>query len=150
MACGSKSLKTCKAKSCQRYYNTTAQPFAAAQTLQLQIAGAKVVDTGISIGTEPMNYTTLKTGLYHFAGDIVINATTGGAVRFSIYMDGVELPCTVRHTTLAAGFSEIHTETDLCLTGCCCDVEHSFTFMLRSDAAVGSVVEFCSGILKLA
>lgn len=151
MGCGNKSHKNCNYKSCQRYYNSNTQPLAVSTDLQLTIAGARVVDTGVSIETEPQSYTTLKTGLYHLAGDVVINATAGGAVRFSIYMDGVELPCTVRHETVAAGFNEIHTETDLELTGCCCDVTHSFTFKVRSDAtATGNIVEFCSGVLKLA
>ena len=150
MACGSKSRKNCYAKSCQRYYNNNAQPFAAGETIQLQIAGARVVDTGVSIDTQPLSYTTLKTGLYHLVGDAVVNATTGGIASLQIYMDGVPLPCTLRTATFYAGNNQVHTETDLDLTGCCCDVEHNFTFQFISDDAVGSVVQFCSGVLKLA
>lgn len=150
MACGSKCGKNCKTKSCQRYYNTTPQPFAAGQTLQLQIAGAKVVDTGISIETQPLSYTTLKTGLYHLVADVVADVTTLGAATLQVYMDGVPLPCTLRNLRFPVGYNEIHTETDLCLTGCCCDVEHNFTFILNSVDAVGEVVQFCSGVLKLA
>lgn len=150
MSCGNKSLKSCKAKSCQRFYNTTPQPFAAGQTVQLQIAGSRVVDTGISIETQPLSYTTLKTGLYHFTADVVADVTTLGTGTLQMYMDGVPLPCTLRNLRLPVGYNEIHTETDLCLTGCCCDVEHTFTFILTSVDAVGNVVQFCSGVLKLA
>lgn len=152
MSCGnSRNSKTCRNKSCQRFYNNNPQPIAVSSDVQLVIAGNRVVDTGISIETEPQNYITLKTGLYHFAGDVVIDATAVGDVRFSIYMDGVELPCTVREKTLAVGMNEIHTETDLELSGCCCDVTHSFTYRLRTDTtATGNVVELCTGVLKLA
>lgn len=149
MACGNKCHKTCRDKSCQRYYNDIAQELAAGQTIQLAIAGSKVVDTGVSIETNPLNYTTLKTGLYHFSGDVVINVATAGDVVLEMYMDGVALPCTYRRVTVPSGYREIHTETDLCLDGCCCDVSHSFTFKLTSiDTAVGNVVQFCSGIRK--
>ena len=150
MSCG-RTNRNCNRKSCQRYYNTTPQPFIAGQTLQLTIAGSKVVDSGISIETEPMSYTTVKTGLYHFAGDVVIESTAAGNITMQIYMDGVPLPCTFRESNLAAtGFREMHTETDLELGGCCCDVNHTFTFVLTSaDTAAGSVVHFCSGITKL-
>ncbi len=151
MACGNNRHKTCHNKSCQRYYNNVPQALAAGQALQLAIAGAKVVDSGISIETEPLNYTTLKTGLYHFVGDVVINVATGGDVELQMYMDGVPLPCTYRRVTVPSGYREIHTETDLELDGCCCNVEHSFTFRLTSiDTAVGTVTQFCSGVLKLA
>ncbi len=152
MACGNtRNNKTCRNKSCQRYYNSNPQALAVSSDVQLVLVGNKVVDTGISIEAEPQSYITLKTGLYHFVGDVVINATATGAVRFSIYMDGVELPCTIRHETLAVGMNEIHTETDLELSGCCCDVTHSFTFRVRTDAtATGNVVELCTGVLKLA
>lgn len=150
MGCGSSRHKTCHDKSCQRFYNNVPQDLAAGQVLQLAIAGAKVVDTGISIETEPLNYTTLKTGLYHFSGDVIINVATAGDVEFQMYMDGIPLPCTYRRVTVPSGYREVHTETDLELTGCCCDVEHSFTFRLTSIAAVGTITQFCSGVLKLA
>lgn len=151
MSCGSRSNKNCHAKSCQRYYNSSNQALAAGQSLQLAIAGAKVVDSGISIETEPLNYTVVKTGLYHFSGDLVINVATAGDVVFEIYMDGVPLPCTYRRVTVPSGYREIHTETDLELTACCCDINRNFTYRLTSlDTAVGTVTQFCSGILKLA
>lgn len=152
MGCSNKCGKTCHDKSCQRFYNNNAQTLAAGATLQLQIAGTKVVDSGISIETEPNNFTTVKTGLYHIAGDVSITPTAGGTVTFQVYMDGVALPCTLRTITLpATGSREIHTETDLCLSGCCCDVSHTFTFQLTSvDTAAGSVIQSCFGILKLA
>lgn len=151
MSCGNFGHKTCHDKSCQRYYNNIAQALAAGQTIPLAIAGARVVDSGISIETEPLNYNTLKTGLYHFSGDVIINVATAGDVELQLYMDGVPLPCTYRRVTVPSGYREIHTETDLALDGCCCDVTHSFTFRLTSvDTAVGTVTQFCSGALKLA
>lgn len=151
MACGNSKHKNCYSKSCQRFYNSVTQALTAGQALQLQVAGAKVVDSGISIETEPLNYVTVKTGLYHFSGDVIINVATGGDVVLQMYMDGVPLPCTYRRVTVPSGYREIHTETDLELDGCCCDVSHNFTFMLTSlDTAVGTVTQFCSGILKLA
>ena len=151
MSCGNGRHKTCHDKSCQRFYNSTAQALAVSTTTQLAIAGVKVVDSGISIETEPMNYTTVKTGLYHFAGDVIINLTAGGVVVFRMLMDGVVLPCTVRTFTAGTGYREIHTETDLELDGCCCDVSHTFTFEIVTDAAAtGTVTQFCSGITKLA
>ena len=150
MGCSSKSHKTCRDKSCQRFYNNNAQAFAAGQAINLQVAGNRVVDTGISIETQGQSYTTLKTGLYHIAADIVVNATTAGTGTFQVYMDGVPLPCTLKNVTFAAGFTPVHTETDLDLEACCCDVTHTFTFVFTSGTAVGSVVEFCSGTLKLA
>lgn len=149
MACGSRRHKTCHDKSCQRFYNAIAQDLPVSTTTQLIIAGSKVVDSGVSIETAPLNYTILKTGLYHFAGDVIINLTTGGVVTFRMLMDGVVLPCTVRTFTAGTGYREIHTETDLELDGCCCDISHTFTFELVTDAAaVGQVTHFCSGIIK--
>lgn len=150
MSCSSNSAKTCQNKSCQRYYNNNAQAFAAGATIQLQIAGAKVVDSGISIETQPQSYTTVKTGLYHIVGDVVVDAVTAGSGTLQIFMDGVGLPCTIKNVTLPEGNTEIHTETDLSLTGCCCNVDHNFTYVFTSDGAAGTIVEFCSGMLKLA
>lgn len=151
MGCANKCHKTCYSKSCQRFYNNVPQNLVAGETLQLIIAGSRVVDSGISIETQPQNYETLKTGLYHFAGDVIINVATGGDVELQMYMDGVPLPCTYRRVTVPSGYREIHTETDLELDGCCCDVSHSFTYRLTSiDTAVGTVTQFCSGITKLA
>lgn len=150
MSCGgNKSKKTCHDKSCQRFYNNNAQAFTADTALQLQIAGAKVVDSGISIETQPLSYTTLKTGLYHIVADVTANSAAVGAATLQIYMDGVPLPCTLRSVTLVIGNTEIHTETDLQLTGCCCDVEHNFTFVLIPTVA-GTVTQACTGVLKLA
>ena len=151
MSCSGKSNKTCRNKSCQRFYNNVAQPLPVNATTQLAIAGAKVVDSGISIETEPLNYTVLKTGLYHFSGDVIINLTVAGVVTFRMLMDGVVLPCTVRTFTAGTGYREIHTETDLELTGCCCDISHRFTFEIVTDAvATGTVTQLCSGITKIA
>ena len=68
------------------------------------------------------------------------------------YMDGVALPCTLKRVTLpASGNAEIHTETDLELSGCCCCVNHTFTLVATTDStAAGSVIELCTGLLKLA
>lgn len=153
MSCGSnRNHKNCNYKSCQRYFNNNSQPIAADTATQLVIKGTKVVDTGISIETEPQNYSTVKTGLYHIAGDIMVAGTANGTAVAQIYMDGVPLPCTKRTRTISANaFVEIHTETDLELDGCCCDVSHTFTFVITTDeTAAGNVVEFCSGMLKLA
>lgn len=151
MSCSSgRRGKSCRDKSCQRYYNMNPQILAAGSTLQLEIAGARVVDSGLSIETQPQSFTTLKTGLYHLAADVVINASAAGDVTLQFLMDGVVLPCTVRTFTLAAtGSREIHTETDLELTGCCCDVTHSFTLVMVSPAAgAGTVTQVCAGIIK--
>lgn len=151
MSCGCGKHKSCHDKSCQRFFNNTVQNLPVNTTTRLAIAGAKVVDSGISIETDPLNYTTVKTGLYHFAGDVIVNLTTGGVVTLRMLMDGVVLPCTIRTLTAGTGYREIHTETDLELDGCCCNVSHQFTFEIVTDAnAVGTVTQFCSGITKLA
>lgn len=151
MNCSNKCGKTCHDKSCQRYYNNNAQTIEAGGTTQLVIKGNKVVDSGISIETESQNYTVVKKGLYHISADVVIDGTTAGDVVLTVLMDGVALPCTIRPATLIAGSStEIHTETDICLASCCCDVNHTFTFVLTSSTGAGTVTNFCSGILKLA
>lgn len=148
MSCSAKR-KSCHDKSCARYYNNTPQAFAAGVPLQLAI-GNRVVDSGIAIEPVALGYNTVKAGLYHLAADVVATATTPGTGTFAIYMDGVILPCTVRNISLYAGVNEIHSETDLSLRGCCCDVEHSFTYVLTTAAAVGTVDMFCTGVLKLA
>lgn len=151
MSCGSRKNKNCYAKSCQRYYNNNAQVLDAGETLQLVIAGNRVVDSGISIETQPQNFITVKTGLYRISGDVVISPTAAGDVTLAVYMDGVQLPCTLRTITLGTGTREVHTETDLELDGCCCDVEHSFAFVLISPGAgAGTVIESCYAMLKLA
>lgn len=150
MSCSSGKHKTCKDKSCQRYYNNNPQAFVAGQTLQLQVAGNRVVDTGVSIETQGQSMTTLKTGLYHISADVVISVTAASTGVFQIYMDGVPLPCTLRDLTLVAGANPVHNETDLVLDACCCDVSHTFTFVFTSGTAVGNITEFCCGILKLA
>lgn len=151
MSCSSNGNKSCHDKSCERYYNNNNQVLDDGTTIQLVIAGSKVVDSGIAIDVQPQSYTITKTGLYHIAGDVVIDANVAGSVVFQVYMDGVALPCTTKTVTLAVGNNAIHTETDLRLTNCCCDVNHTFTFTLTSQAlAAGNVIEFCSGILKLA
>ena len=150
MGCGCNRHKSCHDKSCQRFYNNNEQTLAAATTTQLVIAGTRVVDTGVSIETQPQSYTTLKTGLYHIAGDVVVEGSAGGTAVLQVYMDGVPLPCTKRTRTIpATGYVEIHTETDLCLDGCCCDVSHTFTYQITTDTtAAGAVVECCTGIIK--
>lgn len=151
MNCSNKCGKTCHDKSCQRFYNNNPQAIAVGGTTQLVIKGNKVVDSGISIETESQNYTVVKRGLYHISADVVIEGVTAGDVTLSVLMDGVVLPCTIKPATLAAGgFTQIHTETDLCLTSCCCDVNHTFTFVLTSTTGAGNVTQFCSGVLKLA
>lgn len=137
-------------KSCERHYNNNSQTFEAGQTITLQIAGTKVVDTGISIETEQNSYTTVKKGLYHISGDVVIDATTAGDITFQILMDGVVLPCTIKAETIPVDNTSIHTETDLMLDGCCCDVSHTFTYQIVSTTAAGSVIALCTGITKLA
>lgn len=151
MSCSNNSNKSCRDKSCERYYNNNNQVLNAGTTIQLVIAGSKVVDSGIAIDVQPQSYTILKTGLYHISADVVVDANVAGNVVFQVYMDGVALPCTTKTVTLAEGETAIHTETDLRLSACCCDVSHNFTFTLSSPAAAaGNVIEFCSGILKLA
>lgn len=151
MSCGNRKNKSCYAKSCQRYYNNNSQAIPAGATLQLTIAGNRVVDSGISIETQPQNFNTIKTGLYRITGDIVIEPTAAGDVSLSVYMDGVQLPCTLKTITLATEKVAVHTETDLELDGCCCDVGHSFAFVLSSaSTGAGAVIESCYSMLKLA
>lgn len=148
MACGS-SKKNPRYKSCVRYYNNNTQALAAGATVQLQIAGSRVTDTGVSIETQPSSYTILTRGLYHISADVEINATTGGDVEIIAYMDGVELPCMKKTKTLEVGYDTIHTETDLEIDACCCSVSKTITFAVKSvSAAIGSVVHVCSGIIK--
>lgn len=147
MACGNNRHKSCHDKSCQRYYNNNIQDLPLNTELQLIIEGSRVVDTGISIETQNQTYTTLTKGLYHIAGDVTLEALAAGDVVFEVYMDGVPLPCTKKSRTVTIGYNPIHTETDIYLDS----ADHNFTYRLRSDAAVtGDVIEFCSGMLKLA
>lgn len=149
MSCGT-SLKNKNMKSCARYYNNNAQTLAVGGTLQLAI-GTKVVDTGISIDADLQSLTTVTKGLYHISSDIALDTVTVGNVVYSVYMDGVQLPCTVKPLTLVADSENaVHTETDLYLDACCCSVNHTFTFVLASTTGSGTVNNFCVGITKLA
>lgn len=51
MGCSSNRHKTCRDKSCQRYYNNNQQAFIAGQTVNIQM-GNRVVDTGVAIETQ--------------------------------------------------------------------------------------------------
>ena len=150
MGCSSNSRKSCNDKSCQRYFNAQSQAVAVNTPLQVQIAGARVVDSGIAITTEPGSYTITKTGLYHIAADITINTAAVGTATFSVYLDGVQLPCTKRTVTLVNGTTEIHTETDLAFRHCCPCIDKTVTFVLEGSTVAGTVTQFCSGVLKLA
>lgn len=147
MSCG-KSVKNKNMKSCERYYNNNAQALLAAGTLVLTL-GAKVVDTGVSIDPDTQSYSVLTKGLYHISGDIVVTSAAAGNGTLSVYMDGVQLPCTIRNFTTQEGSTPVHTETDLYLDSCCCEVNHTFTFVVTSTTAVGTVTN-CTGITKLA
>lgn len=149
MSC-SASLKNAHMKSCARYYNNNAQAVAVGTTTQLAL-GTRVVDTGVSIENDLQSLTTLTKGLYHISGDIAIDTVTAGNVVFAVFMDGVQLPCTVKPLTLVAD-SEIgvHTETDLYLDACCCSVSHTFTYVITSTTGAATVNNFCAGITKLA
>lgn len=148
MSCGN-SIKNRNFKSCERFYNNNSQALTAGTTLVLTL-GAKVVDTGVSIETDTQSYSTVTKGLYHISGDVVItSAVADGNGTFSVYMDGVQLPCTVRAFTTVDGSIAVHTETDLYLDSCCCSVNHTFTFVVTSTTAVGTVTN-CTGITKLA
>ncbi|MCQ2053387.1 MAG: hypothetical protein MJZ03_05590 [archaeon] len=149
MGCSSRR-KSCNDKSCQRYYNTQTQAIAANTPLQVQIAGAKVVDSGIAIETEPASYTITKKGLYHIAADITVNAATVGTATFSAYLDGVQLPCTKRTVTLVVGTTEIHTETELDFSHCFPCINKTITFVIEGSTVAGTVTQLCSGVLKLA
>lgn len=151
MGCSSSNKKRPNYKSCVRYYNNVNQPLLANTTTQVQIAGTKVVDTGVSIDTEPSSYTIVTKGLYHLSEDVVIAATAVGVATVSIYMDGVMLPCTYNPRTLYVGNNTFHVETDLDIEGCCCDVSKNITFVITTDAtAVGTILHVCTGITKLA
>lgn len=149
MSCGT-SIKNKNMKSCARFFNNNAQNLAVAGTTQLAL-GTRVVDTGVSIETDIQSMTTLTKGLYHIAADIAIDTVTAGNAVFSVYMDGVQLPCTYKPLTLVADSQiGVHTETDLYLDACCCNVSHTFTFVLTSTTAAATVNNFCAGITKLA
>ena len=139
-------------KSCVRYFNNSPQTLAANAATVLTLAGAKVVNSGESIQVEPQSYDTVQIGLYHLVADAVITSSAAGELTLQWYMDGVALPCTLKRVTLpASGNAEIHTETDLELSGCCCCVNHTFTLVATTDStAAGSVIELCTGLLKLA
>lgn len=148
MACGNSRKNPCR-KSCVRYYNAAAQEFAAGSTTQITLAGAKVVNSGISIDADPQSYTTHTNGLYHISADVNVLATTAGTVTIEWQMDGTVLPCTMKAQTLALGSNAIHTETEIDVHGCCCDTEHVFTLVMVADAtAIGTIVHVCSGIIK--
>ena len=152
MACNNGNGNRAYQKSCVRYFNNAPQLLAADSANVLTLSGAKVVNSGSSIQVEPQSYDTVKIGLYHLAADAVIAATAAGVLTLQWYMDGVALPCTLKRVTLpASGNAEIHTETDLELSGCCCCVNHTFTLVATTDStAAGSVIELCTGLLKLA
>lgn len=151
MGCGSNSCKTAYQKSCQRYYNNNAQALGANSTLVLTIAGARVVDTGLSIQTEPQSYDILKPGLYHISGDVIFTSSAAGNIVFEVLMDGVPMPCTIKARSIGAtGTVSIHTETDIVVNGCC-GVNKTLTFVVTSiDTGAGSITAFCSGVTKLA
>lgn len=146
MSCGN-SLKTRNMKSCVRYYNNSVVALAAESTVQLQVAGTRVVDTGLSIQTEPMSYNIVKSGLYHLSEDIIVDATTPGDLTIVIYKDGVPLPCTQKEVHAFTGENIYHIETDLMIRGCC-DINHTFTYFVISDDAVGNITHICTGIIK--
>ena len=152
MACNSGNSNRAYQKSCVRYFNNTPQLLTADGETVLTLAGAKVVNSGASIQVEPQSYDTVKIGLYHLTADAVITSTAAGVLKLKWYIDGVALPGTIKRVTLpASGNAEIHTETDLELSGCCCCVSHTFTLVATTDStAAGSVVELCTGLLKLA
>lgn len=148
MSCGN-SVKNKNMKSCERYFNNNAQALTNGNTTVLTL-GAKVVDTGVSIEADTQSYTVVTKGLYHISGDIVLTSTTAGdGATFSVYMDGVQLPCTIKPFETIVGAVTVHTETDLYLSSCCCDVNHTFTFVVASSGAVGTLT-CCTGITKLA
>lgn len=147
MSC-SNSVKNRNMKSCARYYNNNTQTLTVGNTLQLAL-GTKVVDTGVSIEAQPQSLTTTTKGLYHISADIALDTVTAGNVTYSVYMDGVQLPCTLKPLTLVADSEiSVHTETDLYLDACCCSVSHTFTFVLTSTTGAGTVNNFCVGIIK--
>ena len=165
MACNNGNGNRAYQKSCVRYFNNAPQLLAADSENVLTLAGAKVVNSGSStqlpaparssmvLSSVPSrSKITVKIGLYHLAADAVIAATAAGVLTLQWYMDGVALPCTLKRVTLpASGNAEIHTETDLELSGCCCCVNHTFTLVATTDStAAGSVIELCTGLLKLA
>lgn len=139
-------------KSCERYYNTATQSLDAGSTINLIIAGNRVVDSGISIQAEAQSYNVLKPGLYRIEGDLLFDSTATGDVILQIYKDGVALPCTMRRVTVpATGYTAIHTETDLQIESCCCNVNHQFTYVLTSaNTGAGDVTFLCTGIMKIA
>lgn len=151
MGCSSSGKKRPNYKSCVRYYNNIDQPFTINSTNQLVLAGSRVVDTGVSIDTQPSSYTITTKGLYHLSADIVVNATVAGDLDLNFYMDGVKLPCTYTQNTLRVGYNSIHTETDLDIDSCCCNVSKNITLVITTyAAATGDVVHVCSGITKIA
>ena len=149
MACNNGNGNRAYQKSCVRYFNNAPQLLAADSENVLTLAGAKVVNSGSSIQVEPQSYDTVKIGLYHLAADAVIAATAAGVLTLQWYMDGVALPCTLKRVTLpASGNAEIQPAQQIC--DCCC-VNHTFTLVATTDStAAGSVIELCTGLLKLA
>lgn len=150
MGCSGTSKKRANYKSCVRYYNNAKQTLTTNATNQMQILGARVVDTGVSIETQPSSYTIVTKGLYHISGDVYINATASGVVQFVAYMDGVALPCTGVKQTIFVGENAVHIETDLEIDGCCA-VNKTITFNVITDTtAAGTVEHICTGITKIA
>lgn len=151
MSCGTKN-KNCYAKSCVRYYNDATQTFVAETPLTLQIAGARVVDSGISIDAQPSSYTILKRGIYHLSADIDFTADAVGTVVLGAYLDGVLLPCTrIVRSTSANSPITAHYETDLEFDNCCCDITKNITFGITGGAGVGgTITHICTGITKIA
>lgn len=148
MGCSSSNKKRPGYKSCVRYYNDAKQVLTTNATNQMQLLGARVVDTGVSIEAQPSSYTIVTKGMYHLTGDVYINATASGVVKFVVYLDGVALPCTGMNQTIFVGYNAIHIETDIEIDGCC-GINRNITFNVITDAtAAGTVEHICTGIIK--
>ena len=139
-------------KSFVRYYNQTAQAFAANATHPIVVNANQVVSQGKAIVSTPNGYRIERTGLYGISADVVILGTTAGNVTVQANLDDVALPCTIRYATLVVdGYVSLHLETDILFEQVCkCqnNTSHQITFSIVSTGGAGSIVEVCTGIIK--
>lgn len=151
MGCNSNGGCGCQ-KSIARFYNQTAQAFAANAITPIAVNANQVVLEGNAIEAPLNGYRINKTGLYTISCDVALLGTTAGNVVLQGYLDGVAMPCTTRNVTLVAdAYTPVHFDTDILFEPVCrCqnNTSHAITFAVVSTGGAGSIVNVCSGVKK--
>lgn len=151
MGCNSNGGCGCQ-KSIARFYNQTAQAFAANAITPIAVNANQVVLEGNAIEAPLNGYRINKTGLYAISCDVVLLGTTAGNVVLQGYLDGVAMPCTTRNVTLVAdAYTPVHFDTDILFDKVCrCqnNTSHQIAFAIVSTGGAGNIVNVCTGIKK--